>query len=104
VRFPGGESLRDVQSRAIDAALEIAAAHPRGTVALVTHADVVRLLLAHGAGMHLDGFSRLAADPGSISAIALEDGAVRILKVNDTGDLRGLAPRRRRPAARRVGG
>ena len=104
VRFPGGESLRDVQSRAIDAALEIAVVHPRRTVVVVTHADVVQLLLAHGAGMHLDSFARLAADPGSISAIALEDGAIRILKVNDTGDLSGLAPRRRRTAPKRVGG
>ncbi len=102
IRFPGGESLRDVQTRGVDAALEIATEHPGKTVALVTHADVVRLILTHFAGMHLDLFERLAVEPCSVSAIALGDGWARILKVNDTGDLRSLAARpkpRRRPSA-----
>jgi probable phosphomutase (TIGR03848 family) len=103
VRFPGGESLRDVQARGVDAALAIAAEHPGKTVALVTHADVVRLILAHFAGMHPDLFERLTVEPGSISAVALGgDGAVRVVKVNDTGGLRSLAPppAERRPSRR----
>jgi probable phosphomutase (TIGR03848 family) len=91
IRFPGGESLRDVQTRAVDAALSIAVDHARGTVALVTHADPVRMILAHFAGMHLDQFERLSVEPCSVSAVAVEDGVGRILKVNDTGDLASLA-------------
>lgn len=92
IRFPGGESLRDVQTRAVDAALAIAEEHPNGTVAVMTHADPVRLILAHFAGMHLDQFERLAVEPCSISVVAVQDGHARILKVNDTGDLSSLAP------------
>jgi probable phosphomutase (TIGR03848 family) len=105
IRFPGGESLRDVQTRAVGAALEISAAHPRGTVAVVTHADPIQMALAHFAGAHLDLYGRFAAEPASIAAIALDDGLARILKVNDTGDLSGLTTaRRRRAPVRRVGG
>jgi probable phosphomutase (TIGR03848 family) len=95
VRFPGGESLRDVQARSVDAILRIAADHPQATVGVATHADVVQLVLAHLAGVHLDLFQRLVAEPASISAVGVHDGVYRIVKVNDTGDLSDLAPRRR---------
>ena len=92
VRFPGGETLRGVQARSVDAVRAIAEEHLDGTVVIVTHADVVRLLLADLAGMHLDLYQRLAVEPGSVSAVTLHDGHARILKVNDTGDLSSLAP------------
>ena len=91
VRFPGGETLRGVQARSVDAVRAIAEEHLGGTVVIVTHADVVRLLLADLAGMHLDLYQRLAVEPGSVSAVTLHDGHTRILKVNDTGDLSSLA-------------
>jgi probable phosphoglycerate mutase len=104
VRFPGGESLVEVQARAVAEAERIAQDHPRDVVAVVTHADVVRLLLAHFAGMPLDGFQRLVAEPASVSVLALDDGAARVLKVNDTGSLDALRPRRRKGTARKVRG
>jgi len=94
VRFPGGESLLEVQARAVDAAFELAAEHPRGMVVVVSHADVIRLLVAQLAGMHADHLQRLSIDPGSITAVSLADGAPRLLTVNDTGDLAVLRSRR----------
>lgn len=96
VRFPGGESLIETQARALVAIERIATAHPHATVVAVSHADVIRLLLAHHLGVHLDLYQRLAVAPGSVSAVALGEGAPRVLRVNDTGDLRGLAPRSQR--------
>ena len=87
VRFPGGESLLEVQGRAVDAALDIAARHARGTVVVVSHADVIRLLVAHLAGMHVDHLQRLSIDTASITAVSISDGFPRLLTVNDTGDL-----------------
>ncbi|HZD18993.1 MAG TPA: MSMEG_4193 family putative phosphomutase [Actinomycetota bacterium] len=101
VRFPGGESLLEVQGRAVAELDAIAAAHPRGTVAVVSHADVIRLLVAHLAGTHADHLQRLIVDPGSISVVALGDRIPRLVKLNDTGDLASLRPRRRpRPKVR----
>lgn len=99
IRFPGGESLLDVQTRSVTELERIALDHPRSTVAVVTHADVVRLLLMHYAGMHLDELERLAVDPASVSVLALADGSVRVVKVNDTGGL-GELRQSRRPKVR----
>jgi probable phosphoglycerate mutase len=87
VRFPGGESLLEVQGRAVDATLDIAARHARGTVVVVSHADVIRLLVAHVAGMHADHLQRLSIDTASITAVSISDGFPRLLTVNDTDDL-----------------
>jgi probable phosphomutase (TIGR03848 family) len=103
VRFPGGETLRGVQARAVDAVRAIAEAHPEGTVVVVTHADVVRLALAELLGIPLDLYQRLAVDPGSLSAVALADTRIKVLRVNDTGDLSGLVPPTGRRGRRRRG-
>lgn len=94
VRFPGGESLLEVQGRAVDATLDIAARHARGTVVVVSHADVIRLLVAHVAGMHADHLQRLSIDTASITAVSISDGFPRLLTVNDTDDLGVLRSRR----------
>jgi len=94
VRFPGGESLLEVQGRAVDATLDIAARHARGTVLVVSHADVIRLLVAHLAGMHPDHLQRLSIDTASITAVSISDGFPRLLTVNDTDDLGVLRSRR----------
>lgn len=95
VRFPNGESFLEVQARAVAELGRIADSHPSGTVAVVTHADVVRLLIAHHAGMHPDHVQRLVVDPASVTVVAVSPGSTRLLKVNDTGGLETLRPRRR---------
>jgi len=95
-RFPEGESLREVQARAVGALEDIAGRHPRGAVVAVSHGDPIRLALAHYAGVHLDQFQRLEVAPASVSAVALGDHAPSVLRVNDTGDLTHLFPRRTR--------
>ena len=94
VRFPGGESLLEVQGRAVDATLDIAARHARGTVVVVSHADVIRLLVAHVAGMHADHLQRLSIDTASITAVSISNGFPRLLTVNETDDLAVLRSRR----------
>ncbi len=100
VRFPAGESFLEVQARAVAELDRIADAHPSGTVAVVTHADVLRLLIAHHAGMHPDHLQRLVVDPASITVVDVSEGSTRLFKVNDTGGLQSLR-RRRRSRARR---
>jgi probable phosphoglycerate mutase len=107
VRFPHGETLGEVQARAVAAVNEIAARHPRKTVAVCSHADVIRLLLAHYEGVHIDLFQRTAISPASVSAVVLEGGSPRILRVNDTGTFADLTPQKpapKKPAAKRVRG
>lgn len=103
-RFPGGESLLEVQTRAVEAATQIAAANPTGIVVAVSHADPLRLLVAHLAGMHTDQLHRLSIDTASISVVSLAEGTIpRVLRLNDTGDLSALRPPTE-PRSRKVGG
>ena len=96
VRFPGGETLVEAQRRGVSALEMLAARHPAGTVAAVSHADLIRLALAHYAGIHIDLFQRIVVSPASVSAVLLGDCIPRILRVNDTGTLDDLAGRARR--------
>jgi probable phosphomutase (TIGR03848 family) len=111
VTFPGGESLRAVQARAVDAArstnAEVARDHGEGAVwVAVSHGDVIKALLADALGMHLDEFQRIVVDPASVSVVRYTDLRPFVLRVNDVGgDLAGLAPpaRGRRSRAKRAG-
>ncbi len=85
VTFPGGESIRAAQQRAVEATERIAAAHPGETVVLVSHADIIKAVLAHHLGMGLDLFQRIVISPASSSVVVLpEGGAPAVLSVNDT--------------------
>jgi probable phosphomutase (TIGR03848 family) len=95
VRFPDGERLEDVQRRSVESLSGLADRHPRKVIAVVTHAEIIRLALAHLAGVHIDLFQRWVIHPASVSAVAVGDGAPRLLRVNDTGTLDDLAPRAR---------
>lgn len=96
VTFPAGESFLRVQERALRVVHQVAGEHPRGRVALVSHGDVIRLLISHLSGAHLDEFQRIVIDAGSVSVVALGRGIgpPRILRVNDTGSLEGFAGQR----------
>jgi probable phosphomutase (TIGR03848 family) len=89
--FPGGESFVDAEARILDEIERIVVRHPRGRVAVGTHGDLVRVLISHYTGAHLDQFQRVMADPASVSAVHLGEGMPRILLVNDTGSLRRFA-------------
>jgi probable phosphomutase (TIGR03848 family) len=104
VRFPGGESFLEVQERAVAEILRIAEAHPDAVVAAFSHADVIKLVLAHFAGMHQDAFQRLVVDPCSVSVLSIAEGMARVVKVNDTGGLSDLLPTRRPQRAAAGGG
>ncbi|MFQ5515681.1 MAG: histidine phosphatase family protein [Myxococcota bacterium] len=49
-RPPGGETLIDVQARAVPAILGIAARHPASPVVIVSHAGTIQSVWAHSAG------------------------------------------------------
>ncbi len=87
-RFPEGESLLEVQQRAVSAIESLSAVHRDELIAIVSHADVIKLALAHYLGMHIDLFQRLAISTASVSVLALfKNGSVRVLRVNDYGPI-----------------
>lgn len=85
MRFPSGESLREMQSRAVTAIERIALDYPKGTVAVFSHADVIKAIVAHFIGMHLDLFQRLVIAPASVTVLIVGEFGARLLRLNDTG-------------------
>lgn len=81
--FPNGETMRGVQTRAINAIEALAAAHPRETIAIVTHADIIKMALAYYLGMHLDNFQRIVVSPASINTLMLGYGRPYVGAMND---------------------
>ncbi|HEX3931617.1 MAG TPA: histidine phosphatase family protein [Nocardioides sp.] len=107
--FPGGESLAQMQARAVDAVRRrdaaVTAEHGAGAVWLaVSHGDVVKSVLADALGMHLDLFQRIQVDPASISVIRYTADRPYVLASNThEGNLSWLVPspsgKGRRPKA-----
>jgi probable phosphoglycerate mutase len=81
-RFPGGESLREVQYRAIGVLERLSAAHSHQVVALFSHGDVIRTLTAHCAGTALDLFQRIHISTGSITVVAQFGDRPALLNMN----------------------
>jgi probable phosphomutase (TIGR03848 family) len=87
MRFPGGESFREVQARAVAELERVCAEHPKQTVVIVSHADVIKAVVAYTIGLHLDLFQRLVIAPASLTVLELGDLVPRLLCLNDIGHL-----------------
>lgn len=90
VRFPGGESVREMQSRAVAAVEGLVAAHPGQLIVAVSHADPIKAVVAHFTGVHLDLFQRLFVAPASCTVLRFSGGAAALVKLNDTGTMSDL--------------
>lgn len=82
VAAPGGESIRDVQYRATQALLRLHNEPTSQPIAIVTHADVIRSILAFFCGTPLDFLLRFAIDPASISIVDLTDHGPLVRCIN----------------------
>ncbi len=112
--FPGGESMRAMQDRAVAAVrrhdARVAAEHGDDAVWLaVSHGDVIKSILADALGTHLDLFQRIHVDPASVSIVRYSESRPFVLGTNThAGDLTWLTPpkksRRRRSSDAAVGG
>ena len=113
--FPGGESMRAMQDRAVAAVrghdARVAAEHGDDAVWLaVSHGDVIKSILADALGTHLDLFQRIHVDPASVSIVRYTESRPYVMGSNThAGDLSWLTPprqkaRRRRRTDAEVGG
>jgi probable phosphoglycerate mutase len=94
-RFPNGESMREAQARVVQAVERIVAAHPKEVIALFTHADLIKMIIAYFIGLPLDMFQRLHVAPASISILSMQRFGARLVRFNDTGPFREERPPRK---------
>lgn len=78
-----------MQAQAVDSIESIAAQHGDDEIVLaVSHADVIKAILAHLLGLGLDGFQRIVVGPASSSVVYLPlGGAPTVLSMNDYGPI-----------------
>jgi probable phosphoglycerate mutase len=96
-RFPGGETLGEAQVRMVATLDALRAQHPKEVIAVVSHADIIKLAVAYYIGMHIDLFQRLEISPCSATALLFTSMGPRLLAYNDTGSLEHLKPKPEQP-------
>ena len=109
IRFPDGETFSEVQQR-VAAELETLVGEwqarveaektadgnkvEEAVIAVVAHADIVRLALAHYLNMPLDDFLRLMVGPASVSMVQSNGSSrPRVICINQTANFSWPEPR-----------
>ena len=85
-RIPAGESILEVMGRATAEIERLRRSHPSGLIAAVSHADVIRVVLAYFMGIPIDLALRLEVNLASVSTLRFIGGELRVLLINGTGD------------------
>jgi broad specificity phosphatase PhoE len=81
--IPGGESWRQVQERVVGALFDLQQAHPDGSVAIVSHGDVIKAALLFALGMPPDFYSRIEIAFASLSTVRLDGAGIRVSGLNE---------------------
>ena len=89
VRFPEGESFLEMAARSSEAVESLAL--PSKTTLFVSHGDVIKSIIAHHLGLHLDQFQRIAIEPASLSRISISSGRSTLISMNCIEHLRKVS-------------
>jgi probable phosphoglycerate mutase len=83
-RFPDGESFPEAQLRFVNVLERIIQTHkkPQDVIAVVFHADPIKLAVSHFLGLPLDHFQRLGCDTGSLTMLHVGEAGAHLVKLN----------------------
>ncbi|HLZ72060.1 MAG TPA: histidine phosphatase family protein [Dehalococcoidia bacterium] len=81
--MPGGESLAQVQARAMAVVERVIARHPAGVAAVVSHNFVLLTVLCAILGLPLHEFRRLRQGVASLAIVEVLPGQRRLVSFND---------------------
>jgi probable phosphoglycerate mutase len=81
--IPGGETMRAVQRRVVEALMEMRQQHPDDHVVVVSHGDVIRAALVFALGMPLDFYARIEVATASLSTMRIDAGGIRVIAINE---------------------
>jgi broad specificity phosphatase PhoE len=82
-RPPGGESMAEATARAFGFLVEAAGEHAGATIAMVSHCDIIRGVIAQCLGLPLDYLLRFDIDPASVSRLAVGNWGTRVMSMNE---------------------
>jgi broad specificity phosphatase PhoE len=80
--IPGGEAMVDVQARFVGEMLRWREQFPEDAIAIVSHADPIKVALATLLGAPLDFYDRLEIGLGSVSTVAVDAGGSKVERIN----------------------
>jgi broad specificity phosphatase PhoE len=82
---PGGEWISEAQLRITKGIKDLCIRHPGETVAIFSHADLVKAAIIYYAGMPVDFYHRIEISPASVSILEMFEEMPRIITLNNTG-------------------
>ena len=83
MRFPGGESFAETQTRICREIETLRTDHSEKDVIIcVSHSDPIKLVVGFYLGLPLDFFQRLMIAPASITTLLINDSGSRLLNLN----------------------
>jgi probable phosphoglycerate mutase len=89
LKMPGGESLQEVQTRAVETLRRITKRYPSGsTLLLCSHNFVNRTLLCQALGFPLDRFRDVRQDTAALNILHMQGQRLRTELVNDLSHLK----------------
>ena len=99
VRFPKGETMREVASRTWTVLEELYDRHPKGHVLVVSHMFAISAALCRVLQVRVGRFRTFGVDLASLTTIQMDGDGFRLLMLNDTGHLTAedLGPRGKLP-------
>lgn len=89
--IPGGEGLKVVATRGVQALHAIVGCHRGDTVVVVAHNSVNRVLLLHALGLPLARYWDIAQAPCALNVLRRDGGRMRVVTLNETGHLAALS-------------
>jgi len=89
-KLPGGESLDDVRFRAMAALEWVIKKHPEGSVVLISHRVVNKVLICGILGIDNSHFWQIAQDTAAINLIQYKRGRYVLSSMNETCHLKAL--------------
>jgi broad specificity phosphatase PhoE len=90
IQFPGGETLAEVQSRAMEAVERLVAKHTDENIALVAHRVPNKVICCALLGIDNSNFWRIQQDTASTNGFIYKNGQWIISFLNDTSYLKVL--------------
>jgi probable phosphoglycerate mutase len=82
--IPRGEQPGAVQDRIVRTAARLAALHRGHTIALVTHAEIVRFAVLHYRSLPSNLYHSITIEPASVTTVEFSGATTRVLAVNVT--------------------
>lgn len=83
-RPPLGEWMIEAQIRALLRLRSLVEVHSSATIAIVSHADIIKAIVAYYSGFGLDGILRIRISPASITTLLCHERGGEIVALNLT--------------------